>query len=142
MRIDSETARIMYLPESRLYAHLESTYTSELEWRANGNPHELAASELAAELQSDQYDPLDHDWNGLEDSDLSPLWADLGYPLPSDADEVAYEVYGITPSDIVREALREYAAMYDVEALAAAVLDRLRAAYDSDNSSGSSCSSN
>lgn len=133
MLINNEIDRINYLPESRLFAHLDSTYTNEIEWRANGNPHELKAPDMAAELENDQYDPLDHDWNGLEDSDLTHLWADLSYPLPEDADEMAHEAYGTSPSDMVRQALREYANMFDVEQVAERVLDRLRAEYDREN---------
>lgn len=133
MLINNEEARITYLPESRLFAHLESVYTDEIEFRVNGNPHDLTPAELVAELESDQYNPLDHDWNGLEDSDLTTIWADLAYPLPAEADELAHEAYGITPSDIAREALREYANMYDIEATAERVLERLRAEYDEED---------
>lgn len=78
-------------------------------------------------MESDQVDPLNHDWNGLEDNDL---WADLAYPLPHDADELAHEAYGTSPSDIARQALREYANMFDVEPVAERVLEALRAEYD------------
>ena len=126
MLINNEQARITYLPESRLFAWLEDYYTDEIEWRVNGNPHEETVANIVAALEADQIDPLDHDWNGLEDSNLTALWSDLGFPLPTDADELAHGCYGITPSDIVREALKEYARMYDVEAVAERVIDRLR----------------
>ena len=137
MLINNEVARITYLPESHLFAYLETTYSDELEWRANGNPHDLTPAELVAELESDQYDPLNHDWNGIEDSELTPMWADLAYPLPSDAGELS-EAYGTTPSDIAREALREYANMYDVGELAERVLKRLRDEYDEENAGNES----
>ena len=133
MRITTEEARIMYLPESSLFAWLDQFYTDELEFRVNGNPHEVTVADLAAELESDQVDPLEHDWNGLEDSQLTHLWADLAYPLPHDADELAHEAYGTTPSDIAREALREYVNMFDVEPVAERVLKALRAEYDREN---------
>lgn len=131
----NEIARITYLPDSQLFAYLEETYTSELEWRANGNPHELTAAELAAELEGDQFEPLEPDWNGLNDDQLTALWSDLGYPLPEDADEMSHSCYGITPSDIAREALKEYANLFDIEPVAERVLKALRAEYDSSNSS-------
>lgn len=134
----NEHARITYLPDSHLFAYLEDAYENELDWRVNGNPHHETAADLVAALEADQFDPLEHDWHGPEDSQLTAMWADLGYPLPSDADEMAHEVYGITPSDMARAALREYAAMYDLEATAAALLERLRTEYDNDNSSSSS----
>lgn len=133
MRIDTETARINYLPDSRLFAWLEDTYADEIEWRVNGNPHEETAADIVAGLEGDNYDPLEVDHNGLNDDQLTPLWADLAYPLPTDADEMAHSCYGITPSDIARQALREYANMFDVETVAAAVLERLRAEYDREN---------
>lgn len=138
MHIDSETARLRYLPDSSLFAWLAEFYEDELEFRVNGSPHEVTAADLAAELESDQVEPLQHDWNGLNDDQLTALWADLAYPLPHDADELAHSCYGITPSDIARAALAEYAAMYDTEAAAAEVLQRLRTEYDNDNSSCSS----
>lgn len=134
MSITNEVARINYLPESRLFSWLDATYTDEIEWRVNGNPHEETAAAIVAGLESDHYDPLEIDHNGLNDDQLAPLWADLGYPLPEDADEVAYEVYGITPSDIAREALREYANLFDVEQVAERVLASLRAEYDKEQS--------
>lgn len=130
MRINNEEARINYLPESSLFAWLDQFYTDELEFRVNGNPHEVTVADLAAELESDHVDPLEHDWNGLEDSQLTHLWADLAYPLPSEVDELAHEAYGISPSDIAREALREYANMFDVEPVAERVLKTLRADWD------------
>lgn len=132
MLIDNEVARITYLPQSRLFAWLESVYTLELEWRVNGNPYEITVSELLEELESDGLNPLEHDWNGPEDSDLTALWADLGFPLPSEVDELAYEIYGATPSDIAREALSEYARMFDVEPVAERVLKDLREEWDKD----------
>lgn len=133
MRITNEHDRITYLPQSRLFAHLENTYTDEIEWRANGNPHDLTAAGLVAELESDQVDPLEVDHNGLDDSDLTPLWADLAYPLPTEADEMSHPFSGNTPSDIAREALREYVHMFDIEELAERVLKQLRAEYDKEN---------
>ena len=130
MYINNEAARITYLPESRLFAWLETYYTDEVEFRVNGNPHEETAANIVADMENDQLSPLDHDWNGLEDSNLTELWADLAYPLPSEVDELANDCYGVTPSDIVREALKEYANMYDVEAVAERVLEQLRANYD------------
>lgn len=129
----NEIARIMYLPDSSLFAWLDQFYTDELEFRVNGNPHEVTAADLIAELESDQIDPLEHDWNGLNDDQLTPLWSDLGYPLPEDADEMAHSWYGVTPSDIAREALKEYAQMFDTEPVAERVLKALRADYDSNN---------
>lgn len=134
MRIDTETARIMYLPESRLFSFLESTYTDTLEWYANGNPHDLTPAGIVADIEADNIDPLDIDQGHLEDHQLTPLWSDLGYPLPSDADEMSHPFAWNTPSDIAREALREYAGMYDVEELAERVLERLRAEYDKEQS--------
>lgn len=133
MLINNEEARINYLPESRLYAWLDQFYEDELEFRVNGDPHKVTVADLAAELESDQVDPLDHDWNGLEDSQLTHLWADLAYPLPHDADELAHEAYGTTPSDIARESLREYAGMFNIEPVAERVLKALRAEYDEEN---------
>ena len=130
MLINNEIARINYLPESRLFAWLDQFYVDEIEWRANGDPHELTAAELVAELESDQVDPLEHDWNGLNDDQLTALWSDLAYPLPEDADEMADSCYGITPSDIARAALKEYANMFDVEPVAERVIEALRAEYD------------
>lgn len=132
MYMSKEEARIHYLPDSHLFTWLGQFYEDELEFRVNGNPYETTAAELIAELESDQTDPLEHDWHGPEDSDLTPMWADLGYPLPSDAGELA-EAYGTSPSDIAREALREYAGMFDIEPVAERVLDRLRAEYDEEN---------
>ena len=130
MLIDNEVARINYLPESRLFAWLENYYTDEVEFRVNGNPHDTTVTEVMADMENDQLNPLDHDWNGLEDSDLTALWADLGYPLPTDADELAHGCYGVTPSDIAREALKEYANLFDVEPVAERVLKAMRAEYD------------
>ena len=130
MLIDNEVARITYLPESRLFAWLEAYYTDEVEFRVNGNPHEETVANIMADMEADQLSPLDHDWNGLEDSDLTALWSDLGYPLPSEVDELAHECYGITPSDLVREALKEYANLFDVEPVAERVLKAMRAEYD------------
>lgn len=135
MHIDTEAARLAYLPDSQLFAWLDQFYTDELEFRVNGNPHEVTPAELVAELESDQIDPLGHDWHGPEDDQLSPMWADLGYPLPEEADELAHAVYGITPSDIVREALREYANLFAIEPVAERVIEALREEYDRDNSS-------
>ena len=126
MLINNEQARINYLPESRLFAWLETYYTDEVEFRVNGNPHEETVANILADMENDQLDPLDHDWNGLEDSDLTALWSDLAYPLPSEVDELANDCYGVTPSDIAREALKEYARMFDIEPVAQRVLDRLR----------------
>lgn len=130
MFTSTEEARIAALPESRLFAWLDAYYTDEVEFRVNGNPHEETVANILADMESDQIDPLEHDWNGLEDSDLTALWADLGYPLPSDADELAHECYGVTPSDIAREALKEYANLFDVEPVAERVLKAMRADYD------------
>ena len=130
MKMDNEVARITYLPESRLFAWLENYYSDEVEYRVNGNPHEETVANIIADMESDQLEPLDHDWNGLEDSDLTAMWADLGYPLPSEADELAHECYGTTPSDMVRESLKEYARMYDVEPVAERVLKALREAWN------------
>lgn len=134
----NEHARISYLPDSHLFAWLEDIYANEMDWRTNGSPYEVTAADIVADLESDQFDPLEPDWNGIDDDQVTPLWADLGYPLPTDADELAHSCYGITPSDIARAALREYAGMFDVEATAAALLQRLRDEYDSSNSSSSS----
>ena len=133
MRITSEIDRINYLPDSILFAWLEEGYSTELEYRVNGNPHDVTAEDLVSELENDNYDPFESDYRGVEDSDLTALWADLAYPLPTDADELAIGCYGTTPSDIAREALREYAIMFDVESVAERVLDRLRAEWDEDN---------
>lgn len=133
----NEVARITYLPDSRLYAWLDQFYADEIEWRVNGSPHEETAANIVAALEADQIDPLEHDWNGLEDSDLTALWSDLGFPLPTDADEMAHSCYGVTPSDMARAALAEYARMYDVEAAAAAALTRLRAVWDEELNSSS-----
>lgn len=133
MRITTEEARIMYLPESSLFAWLDQFYTDELEFRVNGNPHEVTVADLAAELESDQVDPLEHDWNGLNDDQITPMWAELAYPLPHDADELAHSCYGITPSDIARASLREYVNMFDIEPVAERVLKALRAEYDKEN---------
>ena len=130
MLITNEHDRITYLPQSRLFAWLEDYYTDEVEWRVNGNPHDTTVTEIMADMERDQLDPLDHDWNGLEDSDLNALWSDLGFPLPTDADEMANSCYGITPSDLVREALKEYANLFDVEPVAERVLEAMRAEYD------------
>lgn len=134
MNIDSETARIAYLPQSHLFAYLEDAYENEIDWRVNGSPHEETAANLVAALEADQFDPLEPDWSGPEDSQLTPMWADLGFPLPADADELAHEAYGITASDMARQALREYANLFDIEATAEALLKRLRAEYDRQNS--------
>lgn len=134
-RIDTETARLTYLPDSHLFAYLTDAYENEIDWRVNGNPHHETAAAIVADLEGDQFDPLEHDWHGPEDSQLTPMWADLGYPLPADADEMAHAVYGITASDMARAALREYANLFDIEATAAALLERLRAEYDLQNSS-------
>lgn len=134
MHIDSETARIMYLPESRLFSFLESTYTDTVEWYANGNPHDLTAAGIVADIEADNIDPLDIDQGHLEDYQITPLWADLAYPLPEDADEMSHPFHWNTPSDIARAALREYTHMYDLEELAERVLARLRAEYDKEQS--------
>ena len=130
MRITNEHDRITYLPDSRLFAWLEDYYSDEVEWRVNGNPHEETVANILADMEGDQIDPLDHDWNGLEDDQLSALWSDLGYPLPSNADELAQSYRGVTPSDLVREALKEYANLFDVEPVAERVLEAMRAEYD------------
>ena len=134
MLITNEADRITYLPQSRLFAHLESVYTDTLEWYANGNPHDLTAAGLVADIEADNINPLDIDQGHLEDHQLTPLWADLAYPLPHDADEMSHPFHWNTPSDIAREALREYAHMYDLEALAETVLERLRIEYDKEQS--------
>lgn len=133
----NEIARITYLPQSHLFAYLEDAYANEIDWRVNGSPYEETAADLVADLESDQFDPLEPDWNGVDDHQLTAMWSDLGYPLPTDANEMAHEVYGITPSDMARAALREYANMYDVAALAAEVLKRLRAEWDENQTSSS-----
>ena len=133
MHITSETDRINYLPQSQLFAFLESTYSDTVSWYANGNPHKETAAALVAALESDNVDPLDIDQGHLEDNQLTPLWADLAYPLPHDADEMAHPFNWNTPSDIARQALREYANLFDVEQVAERVLERLRAEYDEEN---------
>lgn len=133
MLITNEADRITYLPQSRLFAHLESVYTDTLEWYANGNPHDLTAAGLVADIEADNIDPLDIDQGHLEDHQLTALWSDLAYPLPHDADEMSHPFHWNTPSDIARAALREYTHMHDLEALAERVLERLRAEYDKDN---------
>lgn len=133
MRFANEIDRINYLPYSILFAWLEEGYPTELEYRVNGNPHDVTVEDLVSELENDNYDPFEPGYRGIEDSDLTALWADLAYPLPDDADELANGCYGITPSDIARGALREYAIMFDVESVAERVLDRLRAEWDEDN---------
>lgn len=133
MLITNETDRITYLPQSQLFAWLESVYTDTLEWYANGNPHELTPAGLVAALESDNVDPLDMDQGHLEDHQVTPMWSELAYPLPHDADEMAHPFNWNTPSDIARESLRAYVDMFDIEALAERVLERLRATYDREN---------
>ena len=133
MLITNETDRNTYLPQSRLFSFLERTYTDTIEWWASGNPHDLTPAGIVATLKADNVEPLNHDWDGVEDAQLTPLWADLAYPLPADADEMAHPLSWNTPSDIARAALAEYANQFDLEGLAERVLTRLRAEYDKEN---------
>lgn len=118
----NEHDRINYFPNSDLHDYLETAYESELSFHAEPtdwmDPEPLLTpAELIRSLEEGYgYDPLED----IEGDDIARLWADMGYPLPADAEDIAG--YGRDANDIALEALREYIGLYDLHAHAEKVL--------------------
>lgn len=124
----NEPERINYFPNSDLHDYLEETYQEELEFHAEPTdwsvPEEplLTPAELIQSLEEGYgFDPLED----MEGDDIARLWADMGYPLPHNAEDLI--AYGRDANDIALEALREYVGLYDLHAHAERVLDAEKA---------------
>ena len=124
----NEHERIKRFPQSELHAYLEETYEEELSFHAEPTdwsvPEEplLTPAELIQSLEEGYgFDPLED----MEGDDTARLWADMGYPLPHNADDIL--AYGGDANAVALEALREYVGLYDLHAHAERVLEAEKA---------------
>ena len=122
MLINNETDRITYFPQSVLHAYMKEAYEIELSFHAEPidwiDPEPLLTpAELVHSLEDGYgFDPLED----IVGDDIARLWADLGFPLPADADDLIG--YGNDANDIALSALREYVGLYDLHEHAEQVL--------------------